>query len=63
MAKSRDGYQWTAADGLQAGIPSIAVIQPSSNIATGDDIFDVLVIGAGYSGLTAVRDTTTSGLI
>jgi heterodisulfide reductase subunit A-like polyferredoxin len=61
MAKSRDGYQWTANDGLQQGIPSIGVIQPSSNLRATEELFDVLVIGAGYSGLTAARDMATSG--
>jgi heterodisulfide reductase subunit A-like polyferredoxin len=63
IAKSRDGYHWTANDGLQSGIPSIGVIQPASNLRTTEEIFDVLVIGAGYSGLTATRDMTTSGLV
>lgn len=61
MAKSRDGYQWTANDGLQQGIPSIGVIQPSSNLGVGEELFDVLIIGAGYSGLTAARDMATLG--
>jgi cation diffusion facilitator CzcD-associated flavoprotein CzcO len=25
------------------------------------DVFDVIVIGAGYTGLTAARDTSTAG--
>jgi heterodisulfide reductase subunit A-like polyferredoxin len=62
MAKSRDGYQWTANDGLRQGIPSIGVIQPTSNLRATKELFDVLVIGAGYSGLTASRDMATSGL-
>jgi heterodisulfide reductase subunit A-like polyferredoxin len=61
MAKSRDGYQWTANDGLQQGIPSVGVIQPTSNLCATEELFDVLVIGAGYSGLTAARDMATSG--
>jgi heterodisulfide reductase subunit A-like polyferredoxin len=63
MAKSRDGYHWTVNDGLQQGIPSIGVIQPASNLCTTEEVFDVLVVGAGYSGLTATRDMTTSGLV
>lgn len=59
---SRDGYQWTPETGLQAGIPSLGVIQPQTkltpNPASPQNIYDVAVIGAGYAGLTATRDLT-----
>ncbi|GAO16497.1 uncharacterized protein UV8b_06986 [Ustilaginoidea virens] len=58
---SRDGYSWTKATGLRAGVPCLGAIQPSSNV--GDDAhFDVIVIGAGYCGLTAARDASLAGL-
>jgi heterodisulfide reductase subunit A-like polyferredoxin len=60
---SKDGYQWTKAEGLKAGIPSIGVIQPSLNIKNTADSFDVIIIGGGYSGLTAARDATTNGAL
>jgi len=60
---SRDGYQWTEHDGLVQGVPSIGVIQPPSNIKEENAIYDVIIIGAGYSALTAARDTTTSGMV
>jgi len=59
---SRDGYEWTQAGGLKAGIPSIGVIEPASNLTNSEDLFDVVVIGGGYCGLTACRDAATSGL-
>lgn len=60
---SRDGYQWTKATGLVQGVPSIGVIEPSTNLANGDSFkFDLIVIGAGYAGLTAVRDAAIAGL-
>ncbi|RFU34432.1 hypothetical protein B7463_g1955, partial [Scytalidium lignicola] len=59
---SRDGYSWTESKGLKAGVPSIGVIQPPSNLKSSSTVFDVVIVGAGYCGLTAARDATLSGL-
>lgn len=37
------------------------MIEPSRKIQHADDAFDVIVIGAGYTGLTAARDASTNG--
>ena len=58
---SKDGYEWTKAGGLKPGIPSIGVIEPSSNLTDPSEVFDVIVIGGGYCGLTACRDAVISG--
>lgn len=58
---TRDGYQWTAENGLTQGVPTIGLIQPPFNTAGEDRKYDVIVIGAGYAALTAARDATTSG--
>lgn len=58
---SKDGYSWTKADGLRAGIPCLGAIQPASNITDTNAEYDVIVVGAGYSGLTAARDTSVAG--
>lgn len=59
---SRDGYQWTKDGGLVQGVPSLGVIEPSTNIDGNNPTkFDVIVVGAGYAGLTAVRDATVAG--
>lgn len=58
---SKDGYQWTERTGLRRGVPSIGVIQPPSNLNDSEGDFDVIVVGAGYCGLTAARDATISG--
>ncbi|KAF3762768.1 amine oxidase [Cryphonectria parasitica EP155] len=60
---SRDGYQWTPESGLQAGIPCLGTIQPPTKLAADKSttVYDVAVIGAGYAGLTAIRDLTTTG--
>jgi hypothetical protein len=61
--RSRDGWEWTKQGGLQQGVPSIGVIQPASKLPTADFIFDVIVVGAGYAGLTAARDATLAGMV
>jgi heterodisulfide reductase subunit A-like polyferredoxin len=58
---SRDGFQWTPQNGLKQGVPSIGVISPSTKI-TSDTPWDVIVIGGGYSGLTATRDMCVAGM-
>ncbi|KAF2847292.1 monoamine oxidase N [Plenodomus tracheiphilus IPT5] len=60
---SRDGYCWTPQGGLQAGVPTIGLISPPTNITNQEDIvYDVVIIGAGYCGLTAARDASLEGL-
>jgi NADPH-dependent 2,4-dienoyl-CoA reductase/sulfur reductase-like enzyme len=58
---SKDGYSWTEAQGLRAGVPSIGVIEPPTNVKSGDTVYDVIVVGAGYCGLTAARDASLAG--
>src|ERR1700712_1672947 len=53
---SRDGYQWTPEGGLQAGIPCVGTIKPSTNMRSTQEVYDAIIIGAGYAGLTAARD-------
>ncbi len=60
---SKDGFQWTKAEGLRQGVPSIGVISPESNISSSNAAYDVVIIGAGYTALTAARDVTLSGML
>ncbi|KAJ4302960.1 hypothetical protein N0V90_001851 [Kalmusia sp. IMI 367209] len=59
---SRDGYCWTKKEGLKAGVPTIGLISPPSNITNSNLSYDVVVIGAGYCGLTAARNAALEGL-
>lgn len=59
---SRDGFEWSKKGQLRKGIPSIGVIEPSTKFMEVEGSnFDVIVIGAGYCGLTAARDAAVSG--
>ena len=61
-----DGYHYEPATGLVAGLHTAAVVAPptSPGLASlpADHVFDVIVVGAGYAGLTAARDAAVSGL-
>jgi hypothetical protein len=61
MGISREGWRWTAADGLQPGLQTQAVIEPAQQLDENIDVYDAIVIGAGYTGLTATRELTISG--
>lgn len=59
---SKDGFSWTEKDGLKAGVPCIGAIQPPTNLQSSrDTTYDVIVVGAGYCGLTAARDAAVAG--
>jgi phytoene dehydrogenase-like protein len=56
-----EGHQWTPSDGLVAGLPCIGALPHTSNVRSENTLYDVIVIGAGYTGLTAARDLSTTG--
>ncbi|EXJ70491.1 uncharacterized protein A1O5_06560 [Cladophialophora psammophila CBS 110553] len=59
---SREGYHWNATEGLVKGLPCIGKIEPASNLqGENRSGYDVVVLGAGYAGLTAARDLTLAG--
>ena len=61
--ETAEGYTWTSTDGVrQGGLKCEGVISPSSNLRDGqDELYDVIVIGAGYTGLSAARDIAAAG--
>lgn len=56
-----DGYQYFPDSGLKPGLPTQAVITPSSRNVESDKTYDVIVIGAGYAGLIASRELASRG--
>jgi len=58
---SKDGYSWTDSQGLKAGVPTIGAISPPSNLKDSNTKYDVIIVGAGYCGLTAARDASIAG--
>lgn len=56
--KTSDGYLWTPAKGIQRGaLETDAVVSPQRSISgPKDKVYDAVVIGAGYAGLSAARD-------
>lgn len=60
---SHDGHTYTKKDGLVSGLYTYGVIQPERNIQHIDDgnVWEAIVIGAGYAGLIAARDLVKAG--
>lgn len=60
---SHDGYTYTKKDGLISGLHTYGVIQPESKIRTPDEenVWEAIVIGAGYAGLIAARGLVKAG--
>lgn len=58
-----EGYKWTPQDGIsQGGMKCEGTVSPLSNLNDDqDELRDVVIIGAGYAGLSAARDLVTAG--
>jgi hypothetical protein len=60
---SEEGYTYTKRDGLVRGLRTYGVIQPERTVqqTSNEEIWDAVVIGAGYAGLVAARDLVKAG--
>ncbi|KAM3501685.1 hypothetical protein MY10362_005357 [Beauveria mimosiformis] len=63
MVYTADGFTWTPSGGRRAGLPTIGAVQPPEHRSAQPhhQVYDVIVIGAGYAGLIAARDLATQG--
>ena len=63
MNLTTDGHSWTEHSGLRTGdFACEGVVNPPEHFHRSfDSIYDVVVIGAGYAGLSAARDLATAG--
>lgn len=62
--KTSDGYLWTPEKGIQHGaIETDAVVSPQRSISGWEGkVYDAIVIGAGYAGLSAACDLCGSSM-
>lgn len=62
LKKTAEGHEYEVGDGISHGLPCDGAITPASNMAQGaSKTFDAIIIGAGFTGLTAARDLTLAG--
>ncbi|KAF9871506.1 hypothetical protein CkaCkLH20_11153 [Colletotrichum karsti] len=62
MDSTTDGYVWTPAQGTRkGGLKCRGVVSPPEKRNLNRKAYDVVVVGAGYAGLSAARDLATSG--
>lgn len=61
--KTTDAYAWTPRDGLQkGGFQCRGVINPTHTVTQPEDhVYDAIIVGGGYAGLSAARNLATSG--
>lgn len=63
VPKSSDGYVWEPTSGIVTGLETDAVITPARSVSKVDKIYDTIIIGAGYAGLSGARDLALSSAL
>ena len=63
LGKTQDGFSWTPHQGTKkGGFSSKGVISPAQRVVSPESfVYDCIVIGAGYAGLSASRDLKNAG--
>jgi NADPH-dependent 2,4-dienoyl-CoA reductase/sulfur reductase-like enzyme len=59
---TKEGYRYNQRTGLQTGFVTEGAIKPTFYKSARNQLnYDVIVVGAGYTGLVASRDLTNAG--
>ncbi|KAF9878789.1 hypothetical protein CkaCkLH20_03689 [Colletotrichum karsti] len=58
---TNDGFSFTPDGGISTGLSSSSVITPSQCFTSTETLYDAIVVGAGWTGVTTVRDLTSRG--
>ena len=63
IPNTSDGFVWDPKHGINKGsLPCKGVVHPAKSVRNGTGVYDCIVVGAGYAGLTAARDLALAGL-
>lgn len=61
--KTSDGYVWEPTSGIVTGLETDALVTPARSVSKVDKIYDTIIIGAGYAGLSGARDLALSSAL
>ena len=56
-----DGYEYLPTSGMVTGLPTKACVSPPKRNNKANKVYDVIIVGAGYTGLIASRELVLRG--